>query len=246
MITIYTISIYIKPWISTFCKSSEALTESMATSYTNGISAPGLTSAAILLLAWSLLSFIVRLWVKLGKIDFWGGDDTTVSAAFVRTPSLWHGILLTRSIVDHRSARCHNMYRNQPWLWRGPCRSGKWTEINCRKGHFENHHSEILVLTNNSEQALYASQILYVVSVGLIRISVGLFIAKLTRDSRRIRLVRILTWICVLSTAADILLIAIRGDVRMPWSTTSSSSMVLLTPFRNLPKADFLSIGGGL
>lgn len=55
----------------------------------------GLTSAALLLLSWSFLSFAIRVWVKLRKSDGWDMEDTVTSAAFVRFQLLIYGFELT-------------------------------------------------------------------------------------------------------------------------------------------------------
>ena len=44
---------------------------------------PGLVTAAILLLTWSLLTFIARAWIKLRMKFGWSTEDTTLSVAFV-------------------------------------------------------------------------------------------------------------------------------------------------------------------
>lgn len=55
----------------------------MSSSTGTGNTAPGLTTVSALLLTWSLLTYIVRVWVKLSKSDGWAIDDTTISIALV-------------------------------------------------------------------------------------------------------------------------------------------------------------------
>jgi hypothetical protein len=57
----------------------------------------GLTSASLLLLSWSSLSFAIRVWVKLRKSDGWDMDDTVTSAAFVGVQLLISGFELTEA-----------------------------------------------------------------------------------------------------------------------------------------------------
>jgi hypothetical protein len=49
-----------------------------------GNTAPGLTTATILLFAWAFLTYVVRIWAKLSKSDKWGPDDTAISLSLVR------------------------------------------------------------------------------------------------------------------------------------------------------------------
>ncbi|KAK3074120.1 hypothetical protein LTR53_003707 [Teratosphaeriaceae sp. CCFEE 6253] len=48
-----------------------------------GNTAPALTSITVFFFCWALLTYALRLWVKLPKRNFWGIDDTIISAALV-------------------------------------------------------------------------------------------------------------------------------------------------------------------
>ena len=48
-----------------------------------GNTAPTLTTVTILLFIWSVVSYGVRLWVKLQKRDHWGVDDAAITLAVV-------------------------------------------------------------------------------------------------------------------------------------------------------------------
>lgn len=83
-----------------------------------------------------------------------------------------------------------------------------------------------LVLTQYLWQAYYAGQIFYVGSVGLTRVSLSLFLLRLTRGWRK-DVALALTWICAVLTVAGIFIIALRPDLSHPWSTLDGSySMV--------------------
>ena len=49
-----------------------------------GNTAPTLTTVTVLVLLWALISFFIRLYVKLKKSDVWGGDDIAISVSAVR------------------------------------------------------------------------------------------------------------------------------------------------------------------
>ncbi|KAK5133186.1 hypothetical protein LTR08_008122 [Meristemomyces frigidus] len=50
-----------------------------------GNTAPALTSITIFFFCWAVLTFALRLWVKLPKRGSWGVDDIVISLALVRT-----------------------------------------------------------------------------------------------------------------------------------------------------------------
>ncbi|TKA82757.1 hypothetical protein B0A55_01092 [Friedmanniomyces simplex] len=75
------------------------------------------------------------------------------------------------------------------------------------------------------ETALFASQILYVVSLGATRISTGFFTANvLARDLRSIAISRGFTGLCATWTAAFMFAVALRGNLTAPWQTRNNSS----------------------
>ena len=49
-----------------------------------GNTAPVLTSITIFFFCWAIFTYILRLWVKLPKREFWSLDDTVISLALVR------------------------------------------------------------------------------------------------------------------------------------------------------------------
>ncbi|KAK5699362.1 hypothetical protein LTR17_023292 [Elasticomyces elasticus] len=72
--------------------------------------------------------------------------------------------------------------------------------------------------------ALFASQILYVISIGATRISIGYFTTSvLARDASNLLIARTLTGFCATWTIASIFLIALRGDLSEPWNTLNGS-----------------------
>ena len=82
-----------------------------------GNNAPGLTTAAVLLLLWAALTLIVRLWVKLKKADSWGSDDSIITVSFVSVT-----LSTETSISDGRSVCCAcacncRLLGSESWLW---------------------------------------------------------------------------------------------------------------------------------
>ena len=68
-------------------------------------------------------------------------------------------------------------------------------------------------------QALFTSQLSYVGSMGLTRISTAFFIGHLTRHSPHVRMSNILVAVSGAWTAASILIVALRSDIAHPWTT---------------------------
>ena len=77
------------------------------------------------------------------------------------------------------------------------------------------------------EKALYASQILYLASISLTKISTSFFNARLTRDDKNIRFAHAWTGVCGAWGIASILVVAIRGDIAQPWSAVDGSSSMV-------------------
>ncbi|KAK3109704.1 hypothetical protein LTR53_016758, partial [Teratosphaeriaceae sp. CCFEE 6253] len=70
------------------------------------------------------------------------------------------------------------------------------------------------------DKLLYASQILYVLCIGLIKVSTSLFTARfLTRGASHTRLAYLTTGCGVLWTVTSMLAIALRPDLSHPWTT---------------------------
>ncbi|TKA68967.1 hypothetical protein B0A55_06608 [Friedmanniomyces simplex] len=79
------------------------------------------------------------------------------------------------------------------------------------------------------DKLLYASQILYVVSIGLVKVSTTLFTARfLTRGQTHIRLAHLATAACGVWTVASLLIIAIRTPLSSPWTTRAGSQSLLV------------------
>lgn len=98
-------------------------------------------------------------------------------------------------------------------------------QVQTRSNHYTKGRFE---LTPNLLQSLYASQILYVASVGAAKISASLFIANvLARDSQNMFISRALTGLCTAWTVACILAISLRGDVFKPWHTHNGTQLLV-------------------
>ncbi|OQO02776.1 hypothetical protein B0A48_11058 [Cryoendolithus antarcticus] len=72
------------------------------------------------------------------------------------------------------------------------------------------------------QKALYASQILYILSVGTSRCSMALFLRNLSRDKKDTKLGVAVAAVALLWTVASVLAIAIRGDASGPWLSVSA------------------------
>ncbi|KAK5167439.1 uncharacterized protein LTR77_007138 [Saxophila tyrrhenica] len=76
------------------------------------------------------------------------------------------------------------------------------------------------------EQSLFASQVLYVASIGFTKMSTGLFTASvLTRDPRNIKIARALVGLCCVWLVASIFTITLRGDLSQPWETLNDTTV---------------------
>lgn len=69
------------------------------------------------------------------------------------------------------------------------------------------------------EKALFASQISYILTVGLTRVSTAFFIKHLTRHARHTRIPDGFIAVSGLWMVTGTLLVALRGDLRRPWAT---------------------------
>lgn len=78
---------------------------------------------------------------------------------------------------------------------------------------------EIFLAKGIRIQALFTSQLSYVGSMGLTRISTAFFIGHLTRHLPHVRISYILVAVSVAWMAASILVVALRSDVAHPWAT---------------------------
>lgn len=83
------------------------------------------------------------------------------------------------------------------------------------------------ISNQTSSQALYGSQLFYVVSVGLTRVSAAFFIGHLTRYAPQVRISYILAAASGVWTVASTLLIALRGNILRPWATFDGSEALV-------------------
>nr|OQO30673.1 hypothetical protein B0A51_01948 [Rachicladosporium sp. CCFEE 5018] len=81
--------------------------------------------------------------------------------------------------------------------------------------------AEVAVNGTGSNKALYASQILYILSVGTSRCSIALFLRNLSRDKKDTKVGVAVAAIALLWTVASVLAIAIRVDASGPWLSDS-------------------------
>lgn len=83
----------------------------------------------------------------------------------------------------------------------------------------------------NPRQSLYASQILYVVSIASTKVSAALFNASfITRDPQNVFIARISIVPCVTWAVGAVFAIAFRGDVGEPWETFNGSQSLVSFP----------------
>lgn len=68
-------------------------------------------------------------------------------------------------------------------------------------------------------QALYASDILYIVSIGLSRCSTAFFLSSLTRDNRQKIIGVVIATLAATWAVASVFVVALRGDQSHPWLT---------------------------
>ncbi|KAK3671128.1 hypothetical protein LTR78_008929 [Recurvomyces mirabilis] len=114
----------------------------------SGNTAPTLTSITIFFFCWALFTFALRLYVKLPKRELWAVDDTVVALALLAALA---NLIATTHAVNHGYGA--------PWS----------ALANLAVVEKVRHRSTIvrhgLDLTHYL-QALYAAQLLYVVSMG--------------------------------------------------------------------------------
>lgn len=68
-------------------------------------------------------------------------------------------------------------------------------------------------------KALYTSDILYIIAIGLSRCSTAFFLSSLTRDQKQRIIGVVIATLAVTWAIASVFLIAIRGDTTQPWLT---------------------------
>ena len=93
------------------------------------------------------------------------------------------------------------------------------------------------------KQVLFASELLYVSSIGLSKSSTAMFLGSLTRNERQKRTSLAIAIGCIVWTAASVLVIALRGTLTAPWMSTNSSdalvSLQCLVNSSQLTKAQY-------
>jgi hypothetical protein len=78
-------------------------------------------------------------------------------------------------------------------------------------------------------QALFASQILYVIAIGFTRISTSFFTGRfLTRDQRNMKLAHGFTIAFGVWTVASIFIVALRGQLSTPWDTLDGAQTLFI------------------
>jgi hypothetical protein len=76
-------------------------------------------------------------------------------------------------------------------------------------------------------QALFTSQLSYVVSMGLTRISTAFFIGHLTRHHPQVRMSYILAAVSEVWTVVSILIVALRPNIARPWATLDGAEALV-------------------
>ena len=91
-------------------------------------------------------------------------------------------------------------------------------------------HTSVNRYTHSIQQALYISQIFYVVAIGLTRVSTSFFTGRfLTRDQRNIQIAHVLTAVFAVLAVTCILVVALRGQLTEPWETLDGSETMVST-----------------
>ena len=131
----------------------------------SGNTAPALTSITVFFFCWAVFTFALRLYVKLPKRDLWGIDDSVIAFALVRFMTTAVGARPDNTTIAGGACESHcNDLCCKSWLWcsvvshRG-CRK-------CREGIHEHIVSQYACRLTQVLQALYAAQLLYVISMG--------------------------------------------------------------------------------
>ena len=68
------------------------------------------------------------------------------------------------------------------------------------------------------EKSLYSSNLLYICSMGLTRLSISFFTARLSRERKYKPLVHVLSGVCAAWTFGSMIAYAVRGNLREPWT----------------------------
>ncbi len=80
----------------------------------------------------------------------------------------------------------------------------------------------------DEQQSLFASQILYVCSMGFTKISCCFFIANiLTRDARNVRVAQASVALCAAWIVGATVAIAVRGDISHPYDTRNGTWLLV-------------------
>jgi hypothetical protein len=184
-----------------------------------------LTIATTIFLIWTILFVAVRLWAKLTKSLPWSFYDNLFAAAFVSVFVLPRRIMSTDS--SYRAWASRSALR---FMLRSRMVSESYTRTLLQRLNFgQKKYGIPSYLTDPQhsltaiDQALYASQILYLLSIGISKSSTALFFGSLTRNKRQKWPSYAVAIVCGIWTLACILVIALRGNLAVPWLTENES-----------------------
>lgn len=76
---------------------------------------------------------------------------------------------------------------------------------------------------------------MYVVLMGLCRVSAALFVAQIAHKGPQSKPARIIAWVTIAWIIGSIFTIAIRGDLSRPWATMDGSSGIVCTLSSSMP-----------
>ncbi len=160
-----------------------------------------------MLLIWAFCFYAIRIWVKTGlkRLDSWDYDDTLVSLSFVCSSfrcCVHSDNACQLSALLHVVTVCISINHGF---------GNRWATIST---------TDISTI----QKSLYASQILYIASLGLTRLSSAFFVTRLSRHEQHKLIARGWLVLCVIWTIASILVISFRGNLAHPWSTVDGSA----------------------
>lgn len=136
-------------------------------------------------------------------------------------------ILLTLHTGGHPTSCSYQLPGDQQRLRYFSIRFGICPKRYRRKGELEHFTIERSLRTNLFPQSLYASQLFYVTAVGLVRISTGLFVTRLSRHGKQAYAAKAVTGLSGLWTIAAVPIIGLRGNLQRPWSTLDGAEALV-------------------
>lgn len=102
------------------------------------------------------------------------------------------------------------------------------TTCNAASHGYGNRWSELTGQAQGAVQkSLYASQILYICSMGCTRLSTCFFTTRLSRHRRHKALAHVWTAATLIVIIASVLVVAVRGDTAQPWTTLEGSEALV-------------------